>query len=79
MIELAHKPVHAPLSAIAVFQARAEARAILWAACVFDLAEAVDVLQRDAARDGLIEQLGQDGVQAIIATAFHRVRCGHDC
>jgi hypothetical protein len=78
MTELAHKPVHAPLSAIEIFQARAEARAILWAACVFGLAEAVDVLQRDAERDGLVEELGQDGVQAIIATAFQRVRSGHD-
>jgi hypothetical protein len=57
-----------------VLRARAEARALLWQAGEFDLHEAVDVLQRDAERDGLITAIGQDAVQAIITEAFHKVR-----
>jgi hypothetical protein len=59
---------------LAVFKARAEARALLWKCCEIDLHDAVDVLQADAERDGLIDQLGQDRVQQIIADAFHGVR-----
>jgi hypothetical protein len=62
------------LDPLLAFKARAEARAILWAACEIDLHEAVDVLQADAERAGLIDQLGQDRVQQIIADAFHEVR-----
>ena len=61
------------LDPLEVFVARAEARAMLWAACEFDLHEAVDVLQRDAERDGLVDELGQDAVQAILCRAFRRV------
>jgi len=61
------------LDPLEVFVARAEARAMLWAACEFDLHEAVDVLQRDAERDGLVDELGQDAVQAILSRAFRRV------
>jgi hypothetical protein len=53
-----------------VFIERAEARAYLWSIGEFELAEAVDVLQHDAERDGLIEQYGQDAIQQIIAAAF---------
>jgi hypothetical protein len=59
---------------LAVFKARAEARAILWAACELDLHEAVDALQADAVSTGLVAGLGQDAVQAILCDAFHRVR-----
>jgi hypothetical protein len=59
---------------VLVLKARAEARALLWQAGEFDLHEAVDVLQRDAERDGLIATIGQDAVQAIIADAFAPVR-----
>jgi hypothetical protein len=63
------------IDSLTVFEARAEARAILWAACEIDLYEAVDVLQADdAVRDGLVDQLGQDRVQQIIADAFHKSR-----
>jgi hypothetical protein len=55
---------------IAAFRLRCEARALLWHAGEFDLAEAVDVLQLDAERTGLLEQLGPDAVQAILAEAF---------
>jgi hypothetical protein len=60
---------HSP-SRLEVFQLRAWARAYLWAACEFDLHEAVDVLQRDAERDGLVAEIGQDAVQRFLAEAF---------
>jgi hypothetical protein len=59
---------------LTVFKARAEARAILWAACEIDLHEAVDVLQADAVSTGLVAEVGQDAVQAILCDAFHRFR-----
>jgi hypothetical protein len=61
-------------SPLAVFIARAEARALLWQAGEFDLAEAVDALQASAVRDGLIADLGQDAVQEIMSKAFGVVR-----
>ena len=67
------KPAARP-SALAVFTARAEARALLWQAGEFDLPEAVDVLQTAAERDGLVTLLGQDAVQEIISKAFGAVR-----
>jgi hypothetical protein len=59
------------LDPLLAFELRAWARAELYAACVYDLHEAVDVLQADAVSTGLIDQLGQDRVQHIIADAFH--------
>lgn len=56
------------------FTARAEARALLWKCCEIDLHEAVDILQHAAVRTGLVETIGQDRVQAIMAEAFHKVR-----
>jgi hypothetical protein len=67
------KPATRP-SALAVFTLRCWARALLWQAGEFDLREAVDVLQRDAERDGLVDKLGQDKVQAILAKAFEAVQ-----
>jgi hypothetical protein len=61
-------------SPLAVFTARAEARALLWRCLEFNLHEAVDVLQHAAERDGLIATLGQDAVQEIISKAFGVVR-----
>jgi len=55
---------------IAIFIARAQARAILWACGELDLHAAVDQLQADAERSGLIAELGQDGVQRLLADAF---------
>jgi hypothetical protein len=60
-------------SGLEAFVARAEARALLWQAGEFDLHEAVDVLQAAAERGGLVDQLGQDEVQRIIAEAFAKV------
>jgi hypothetical protein len=68
----ARKP--APITKEDVFRERCEARAILYAACEYDLHEAVDVLQADAERSGLIAEIGQDAVQTIMATAFRAVR-----
>jgi len=67
------KPAARP-SALAVFVARAEARALLWQAGEFDLHQAVDELQAAAERDGLVTLLGQDPVQRIITEAFRKVR-----
>jgi hypothetical protein len=59
---------------VAVFALRCWARAALWQAGEIDLQEAVDELQSDAELDGLVEQLGNDCVQGILAGTFARVR-----
>jgi hypothetical protein len=64
----------AKASTLAVFIARAEARAFLWQAGELELHQAVDELQAAAERDGLVAEIGQDGVQAIVAKAFEAVR-----
>jgi hypothetical protein len=69
-----HPPIAVRPDPAAVFAARCEARAMLWAAREFDLHEAVDKLQHDAERDGLVTAIGQEAVQAIMAEAFARVR-----
>jgi hypothetical protein len=61
-------------SPVEVFTARAEARAFLWYEGYLVLHEAVDVLQADAERAGLIYAIGPDAVQAIMAAAFGAVR-----
>lgn len=58
----------------AAFQLRCEARAYLYAIDELDLHEAVDVLQADAVEWGLVDALGQDRVQALMADAFRQVR-----
>jgi hypothetical protein len=57
-----------------VFVARAEARALLWQANFMDLHEAVDKLQADAERDGLVAAIGQDRLQQILSAEFAKVR-----
>jgi hypothetical protein len=42
-----------------IFRERAEARAILSAACIYDLREAVHVLQADAVRTDLVAEIGE--------------------
>ena len=59
-----------------VFVERCAARAILYAARVFTLHEAVDELQNAAEMYGLILVLGDDAVQAIMADAFRPFRFG---
>ena len=56
------------------FIERAEGRAYLWSIGELTLHEAVDVLQADAERDGLIEQIGQDQMQKILDECFASYR-----
>jgi hypothetical protein len=62
---------------VAVFIARAEAKAMLFATGDLDLIEAVDALQAAAVASGLVAELGQDAVQAIMGAAFSN-RCGNE-
>src|SRR5262249_34874382 len=55
---------------VAVFIARLEARAVLWAAGEMTLHDAIDELWADAVRDGLVTRLGVDKAQELLATAF---------
>jgi hypothetical protein len=65
--EIFAEPRVDPLDA---FIERVRPRAYLWAIGEYELAEAVDVLQRDAERDGLVSRIGQDAIQAILAWGF---------
>ena len=64
-------------SPLCVLIARAEARALLYAAFEFDLPEAVDSLQSYAVESGLVDEIGQDAVQTILAAAFSKVNHAH--
>jgi hypothetical protein len=55
---------------IDVFRLRCEVRAILVEACAMRLQEAADGLQEAAVAYGLIDELGQDTVQDLMAGAF---------
>lgn len=66
------KLIASQVPAIYVFRERCEARAILVEACLFDLQEAVDGLQEAAVASGLVDELGQDAVQKMMADAFAR-------
>jgi hypothetical protein len=70
MSTVARKPTEKLIPAIDIFRERCEARAILVEACLFDLQDAVDGLQADAERTGLVDELGQDAVQKMLANAF---------
>lgn len=59
---------------VAVFIARAEAKALLVAIGEIDLHSAVDALQAAAVASGLVDQLGQDEVQRVMSEAFKQVR-----
>jgi hypothetical protein len=59
---------------LVAFKARAEARALLFHVGEFDLHDAVDQLQVDAETSGLVAEIGQDAVQAIMALAFGEAR-----
>jgi hypothetical protein len=50
------------------------ARAYLYSIGELDLHDAVDALQEHAERHGLIAEIGQDAVQAIMAEVFRRTR-----
>ena len=53
-----------------VFEARCEARALLFGHDALELIEAVDGLQNAALAYGLVDDIGQDAVQVIMARAF---------
>jgi hypothetical protein len=57
-----------------IFELRCWARARLCAEGMIELGEAVDVLQSGAERDGLVDSIGQDAVQEILAAAFGGTR-----
>ena len=61
-----------------VLYERASTRAYLWFVGEYELHEAVDALQADAVRDGLIERIGQDAVQTILVDAFRPYRGASD-
>ena len=60
------------IPAVDIFRERCAARAILVEACLFDLREAVDGLQADAERTGLVDEVGQEPVQKMLSDAFAR-------
>jgi hypothetical protein len=62
------------LTALEIFCVRCEVRALLVDACELDLHQAVDVLQVSAMATGLVDAIGQDAVQEIMAAAFAKVR-----
>jgi hypothetical protein len=56
--------------AIDVFRERCQARAILVEACALERHAAVDELQEAAVASGLVDEIGQDAVQKMMANAF---------
>jgi hypothetical protein len=64
---------------VEVFKARCEARALLVYACELDPHDAVDVLQDAAMANGLVDTIGQDAVQQMIAAAFVVIRRLDQC
>jgi hypothetical protein len=67
MIAASARKLVDPLEA---FEARCAARAYLFAVGEYELLDAVDRLQHDAERDGLVDHLGQDCIQEILNAAF---------
>jgi hypothetical protein len=53
-----------------VLQARAEARALLYATCEFDLEAAFVPLLQYALASGIVDKIGADGAFGIIKQAF---------
>jgi hypothetical protein len=73
MSAVARQVSGAPMPVLDVFRLRCQARADLVAACLMDFHDAVDGLHAVAVRYGLVTEVGQDGVQAIMAEAFANV------
>jgi hypothetical protein len=76
MVALPEQPVGCQqyIDPLDAFYELASARAYLWSVAEYELAEAVDALQANAVRYGLIGRIGQDAVQAILADAFRPYR-----
>jgi hypothetical protein len=68
----AERPAVLPTCSPAVFKALCEARAYLVAIGETEMNDAVDSLQ-ELAENGLVQQIDQDAVQAIMSAAFERV------
>ena len=64
----------AQVHALELLHTHAQARALLWQAGEMSLHEAVDWLQAFVVSSGLVDQIGQDEVQNIMAEAFMAVR-----
>jgi hypothetical protein len=73
-IRAPHSPAAARSSSLEIFVTRCKARAAQWAAGELDLHDAVDNCQQAAEAYGLVIELGQDAVQAIMVEAFAPVR-----
>jgi hypothetical protein len=73
MSAVARQVSGAPVPVLDVFRLRCQARAELVAACLIDFYQAIDELQAAAVHSGLVAEIGQDGVQAIMAEAFAKV------
>jgi hypothetical protein len=71
MADIASK---SPIDNRKVFETLCRTRAELFALGEYSLHDAVDRLQSWAVSNGLVEQLGQDEVQKIMAAAFGEVR-----
>jgi hypothetical protein len=69
-----HKKQTAKVDALSAFRLRCEARALLVVEGAIDLQTAVDELQASAVKSSIIDVVGQDAVQAIMANAFAKVR-----
>jgi hypothetical protein len=67
-------PQAASVDLAATFVLRCWARAHLFAEGELDLAEAVDELQESAMKNGMVDGIGQDAVQGMMADAFGAVR-----
>ncbi len=71
---LARRPRETWVDPLDSFYERSTTRAYLWSIGEYELAEAVDVLQADAVHVGLVNRIGQDAVQTILADAFRPYR-----
>jgi len=69
----AHNSDPCSVPALEVFRLRAWARAYLFGVGELEPHEAVDVLQAAAVSTGLVDQIGVDGVQRIMADEFGKV------
>jgi hypothetical protein len=69
-------PSALPVDIVDVFQLQCETWALLWKVGQgeYSLPGLVDLLQMDAVRNGLVNEIGQDAVQQIMSAAFEEVR-----
>lgn len=67
-----------PVPVIDVFQLRCEARAVLVESCAIDLHDAVDEMQEAAVASGLVDDIGHDAVQKMMAEAVAIVPRGEN-